>query len=81
MLSFLFFFDIKNCLEVLGVFDGKEILMIGECGVFAADNKGQSRRARSRKTVVITAKQPSIKTPLVWKVHPITSNAKRRVMF
>lgn len=55
--------------------------MIGECSVFAADNEGQNRHTQSRKTVVITAKQRSIKTPLVWKVHLITTNLERRVMF
>lgn len=54
--------------------------MIGECGVFAADNEGRTGTYKAGR-LVITAKQRSIKTPLVWKVHPITTNLERRVMF
>lgn len=54
--------------------------MIGECGVFVADNEGQNRLTQSRKTVVITVKQRSIKIPLLWKVHPITTGLERRAV-
>lgn len=52
-------------------------MVIGEWGVFGADNGGRAGHAKP-ESVVITVKQRSIKTPLVWQVHPITNNLERR---